>query len=604
MVLGGVGAKAASSAERDRPVEIRGTFVVVHADARHSEHTSYYLRRADHYIRLRFRGAPPIETQSRVRIRGHRVAAGIEVGAATVVAPAPEIAATGSKRLLAILTRWDGATLQATQEGAAALLFASDSRSTDRWYRAASYGNVGWSGDVTAQLTIRDPGWCDLFGIAADARAAATGAGYDVNSYDHVMVAFPRGRCGADGYGEVGGRTSWIIDGLTGLENAAHRYVVDHELGHNLGRWHSHGLECGPVTISRDCLATSASNNEYGNLFDVMGNNRPGYQSGAVGTFSAKPLIELGWMGSRALTIVQSGSYDLAPLEASDSAIPQALVIPTPTHTYYVEFRQPEGLDAYLSAFPEATNGVQVSMSDDLPFGDNGPLLLDMAPASTWDDFLDAPLTLNDTFTDVGGAVRLTLESVSSTARVRVEFGDYAAPETTITSGPNAPQLSTSATFEFISDDRDAVFECRMDAGDWTRCTSPSTFDNLYEGSHAFAVRAWDAANHVDPTEAVRTFIVDYSPPAVALTAPAGSATVSGTITLKAIASDASTSVTRMKWFLDRVEIARDATGEPWEKSWSTASFSNGTHKLVAKARDAAGNWGASRSRLITIANP
>jgi leucyl aminopeptidase len=118
-----------------------------------------------------------------------------------------------------------------------------------------------------------------------------------------------------------------------------------------------------------------------------------------------------------------------------------------------------------------------------------------------------------------------------------------------------------------------------------------------------FSVRAWDAADHVDPTEATRTFVVDSSPPAVALTAPAGGTTVAGTIMLGARARDDLTHVTRVKWFLDGVEVATDATGEPWEKAWSSARVANGTHKLVGKARDVAGNWGASRSILITVAN-
>jgi leucyl aminopeptidase len=130
------------------------------------------------------------------------------------------------------------------------------------------------------------------------------------------------------------------------------------------------------------------------------------------------------------------------------------------------------------------------------------------------------------------------------------------------------------------------------------------TYTNVYQGSHLFAVRAWDAADHVDPTEAIRAFVIDYSPPAVVLTAPASGSTVTGTIMLGARAQDNLTSVKRVKWFLDGVEIATDATGEPWEKGWNSAGVPNGTHKLIAKARDIVGNWGASRSILITVANP
>jgi hypothetical protein len=285
---------AAASVQIGEDAELEGVLVVVHADAKDGEHTLYYLKRGQEYVPLRFRAPPRIKPQTPVRIRGRRVAAAIEVDEVSATGSAPAVVTDGTKRLLAILARWEPATLQATPEGAASVLFSADERSTDRWYREASYGQLGWTGDVTPVLNIPDPGSCDLFGIYLSARDAAMAAGYDVDGYDHVMVDFPRGRCGADGYGWVSGRLSWIIDGLASLDNAAHRYVVDHELGHNLGRWHSHGLECESVTVSRDCLSTQSSNNEYGNLFDVMGNNRPGYHNGSVGTFSAKPLIELG----------------------------------------------------------------------------------------------------------------------------------------------------------------------------------------------------------------------------------------------------------------------------------------------------------------------
>jgi hypothetical protein len=112
-----------------------------------------------------------------------------------------------------------------------------------------------------------------------------------------------------------------------------------------------------------------------------------------------------------------------------------------------------------------------------------------------------------------------------------------------------------------------------------------------------------DAAGNVGATEARRTFLVDYTPPAVVLTGPAAGAFVSGAVTLTADAVDRLSGVTRVKWFLDGVEIATDGQGEPWEATWNSAGVPDGSHKLFAKARDAAGNWAASRSALITVAN-
>ena len=75
-----------------------------------------------------------------------------------------------------------------------------------------------------------------------------------------------------------------------------------------------------------------------------------------------------------------------------------------------------------------------------------------------------------------------------------------------------------------------------------------------------------------------------------------------GAVTLGAAASDAS-GVMRVKWFLDGVQIASDSTSESWSKPWNSATVADGPHKLLAKARDAAGNWGTSPSVTFTTTN-
>jgi len=254
---------------------------------------------------------------------------------------------------------------------------------------------------------------------------------------------------------------------------------------------------------------------------------------------------------------------------------------------------------------PAASAGVQVNMRDDLPFGDNGPLLLDFAPSSAfgYEDWLDASLDPGQTFTEVAGAFRMTAEATAETvAHVRVEFGDFAPPETRITAGPEGLTSSASPTFEFTSTDEGSTFECRLDGGDREPCVSPKSYAGLLEGAHVFRVRAIDPAGHVDETDAQRDFTVDVTAPKAVVTAPVAGAVLRGVVTLGASASDA-TGVVRVKWFVDGVQVASDSAGPVWERSWSTASVSNGRHRLIAKARDGAGNWGSSRSVSFTVAN-
>jgi hypothetical protein len=85
---------------------------------------------------------------------------------------------------------------------------------------------------------------------------------------------------------------------------------------------------------------------------------------------------------------------------------------------------------------------------------------------------------------------------------------DTTPPDTTITSGPTNPTSSTSASFAFTSSESGSTFECRIDAGSWSTCTSPKSYSSLSTGSHTFDVRATDAASNTDPTPASQTWTI------------------------------------------------------------------------------------------------
>jgi hypothetical protein len=90
---------------------------------------------------------------------------------------------------------------------------------------------------------------------------------------------------------------------------------------------------------------------------------------------------------------------------------------------------------------------------------------------------------------------------------------DTTPPETTINSGPPDETSSTSATFDFSGlDDHSPpaalTFECQLDGGGWTSCTSPKDYTDLAPGVHTFMVRATDQAGNVDPTAASDTWTI------------------------------------------------------------------------------------------------
>src|SRR3989449_7805071 len=83
---------------------------------------------------------------------------------------------------------------------------------------------------------------------------------------------------------------------------------------------------------------------------------------------------------------------------------------------------------------------------------------------------------------------------------------------------------------------------------------------------------------------------------------PANGATVSGTITVTANASD-NVGVASVQFQLDGANLGSLDTTSPYSVSWNTATASNSSHILRAVAKDAAGNSTTSASVTVTVSN-
>ena len=82
--------------------------------------------------------------------------------------------------------------------------------------------------------------------------------------------------------------------------------------------------------------------------------------------------------------------------------------------------------------------------------------------------------------------------------------------ETRITGGPSGGTTGSSASFTFDTDNTGtASFECSLDGGAFTPCTSPATY-NVSSGSHSFQVRSSLPGGH-DQTPASRQWTVAYA---------------------------------------------------------------------------------------------
>jgi subtilisin family serine protease/PKD repeat protein len=94
----------------------------------------------------------------------------------------------------------------------------------------------------------------------------------------------------------------------------------------------------------------------------------------------------------------------------------------------------------------------------------------------------------------------------------------------------------------------------------------------------------------------------DTVPPTADITSPAADATVSGTVTIQATASD-NVGVTRVAFYAGGAYLGADTT-EPYSFAWDTTQGGNGPKTLLARAFDAGGNLGDSATVTVNVNNP
>ena len=103
-------------------------------------------------------------------------------------------------------------------------------------------------------------------------------------------------------------------------------------------------------------------------------------------------------------------------------------------------------------------------------------------------------------------------------------------------------------------------------------------------------------------TDTADITVRDTTPPTAEVASPGDGATVSGTVTVTASASD-TVGVAGVQLLLDGEPLGAEDTSEPYEVAWDTRTVPDGTHRLAARARDAAGNITTSATVTVTVAN-
>jgi carbon monoxide dehydrogenase subunit G len=199
---------------------------------------------------------------------------------------------------------------------------------------------------------------------------------------------------------------------------------------------------------------------------------------------------------------------------------------------------------------------------------------------------------------------------VSALVSVTVSNADITPPTATITGPADGSTVSGSVSINVSGTDNVGVAEVEWYLDGVFQASSPTASASFSwdttsapNGSHTLLAKAYDAAGNVGSSAAVSVTVnnPDITPPTATITGPADGSTVSGSVSINVSGTD-NVGVTEVEWYLDGVLQASSASASA-SFSWDTTSATNGTHTVLAKAYDAAGNVGSSAAVTLNVQN-
>jgi hypothetical protein len=155
-----------------------------------------------------------------------------------------------------------------------------------------------------------------------------------------------------------------------------------------------------------------------------------------------------------------------------------------------------------------------------------------------------------------------------------------AAPETTLTATPPDPSNQTDFEFQFTSDQAGSTFQCKLDNGNYSACTSPHMVSITGEGAHTFSVYA-SKDGQDDATPATHTWELDQTPPTLTIdSAPSTSTSTSASFAFTAEAG------AQVQCRLDGGAFGACDSNS----SHALTGLAVGAHSFYVRATDAANN--------------
>ena len=431
--------------------------------------------------------------------------------------------------------------------------FTSSTASVNSWFGAASRGRVTTTATILGPWHLgiaQCPGGSSSWSFGASmnaALAAASSHGYDLTTYDHVVL-WTKEPCGQywAGVGYMLGRyaqisVDWATD--TSDEPAVSTMVAAHELGRNLGLYEANGLACFDGSDNQVELNSSCVDAEYWDQYSAMGMA----DSSVHALLDADRLLSLGWLDpSESQTVAAVGTYTLVPVYSSTSGV-RLLRIPRPTPViageqsgaWTLELRS--GLsgtawDQFVgSRYSTVTTGVSIRYSEDAYRQYNlfGPTYLVDTVAdgnkTAGIDFWDAPLQPGQTFSDPIGGFTITVNSVGGSG-ASVTIGDTTAPTAPLSlEATGLPTGGAELDWQAATDNlglahyriyRDGSQVGEVSAATLTYTDPPRGFG----GTHTYAVAAVDTAGLIGPKATSSVVLVGPPSAPTAVIATAGNA--------------------------------------------------------------------------------
>lgn len=293
------------------------------------------------------------------------------LGGVQVVQAAPPVESIGEQKVLVVLTTFkDSGPVDFKPVKIKDLIFNGQ---IQNFYKEQSYNQVNFSGDVTDWIAINknfSGGVCGSVSIDdrfenKEIQDYINNKNIDLRKYGRIVYIVANNYVDGGGCSMVGKSDNLVFNstnyrvseawvGLT-PGSSGHSsdhpfswsyfdYVFSHEMGHSLGVMHANSWACVGQSLYGECQHI-----EYGNYFDTMG--------GGVRSlhFNAFYKELLGWLepnSKRLLTITQSGTYYLSPLESATGTVAAKIINPANSEykgvdfPFYLEYRQPIGFDA------------------------------------------------------------------------------------------------------------------------------------------------------------------------------------------------------------------------------------------------------------------